>query len=474
MDQLPARIAGNPFTNDRPMAVTNPYTGETIAHVPACGPDEVEAACTAASVVLDRDDLPQHARARVLETAAGELRERIEDFARTICLEAGKPIRTARTEVARCVDTLTFAAVEARKLAGELLPMEASESGAGKLAFVLRVPIGVVAAITPFNFPLNLVAHKVAPAVAAGCPVVLKPADVAPLSALKLVDLLVDSGLPADWVSVVTGTGKEAGEPLVDHPVPALVTFTGSVPVGWGIAARAPKKRVALELGSNAPLIVEPDADLDVVAAKVAASAYSYAGQSCISTQRVLVQRSVHADLLERLASEAETLTVGDPLDEATDVGPLISAEAATRVRTWIEAAVDGGGRLVAGGELVDGSAIRPAIVDQPPLEADLCRLEAFGPAVVVLPYDDLDEAIALANDSDYGLHVGVFTNDLGAAIGASRRLRFGGVLVNEVPTYRADQQPYGGVRDAGNTREGPAYAVEEMTERRFVSFQAP
>ncbi|MGH3442603.1 MAG: aldehyde dehydrogenase family protein [Nitriliruptorales bacterium] len=468
MEQVPARIAGRPFTNGRWMEVSSPYSGEVVAAVPACGSEEVEAACARAAEVLRRDGFPQVDRARVLEVAAAKLRDRVEEFARTIALEAGKPIRTARSEVVRCVDTLTFAAVEARTLSGELLPMEASDSGAGKLGLVLRVPIGVVAAISPFNFPLNLVAHKVAPAVAAGCPVVLKPADQTPLTALRLVDLLVESGLPEDWVSVVTGTGEEAGEPLVDHPVPAMVTFTGSVPVGWGIAARAPRKRVALELGSNSPLIVEPDA----VAAKVAASAYAYAGQSCISTQRVLVHRSVHEALVERLRIEAEAIRVGDPLDEDTDVGPVIAPEAAARIRGWIDAAVAGGGRLVAGGDLEGEALLRPAVVDQPPPDADLCRLEAFGPVVVVLPYDDFDEAIDLANDSEFGLHVGLFTSNLDTALRAVRELDFGGVLVNEVPTYRADQQPYGGVRDAGNTREGPAYAVREMTELRFVSFQ--
>ena len=350
--------------------------------------------------------------------------------------------------------------------------MAASASAAGKLGFALRMPAGVVAAISPFNFPLNLVAHKLAPAIAAGCPVVLKPAPQTPLTALALVDLLVDAGLPADWVSVVTDRRAEAGGPLVEHPVPAVVTFTGSVPVGWGIAAAAPRKRVLLELGSNSPLIVEPDADLDAVASRCGPAAFGFAGQSCISVQRLLVHRSVHHRVVEDLARTADGLVVGDPLDEATDVGPLIAADEARRVHDWIGAAVDAGATRVTGGEL-DGATVRPAVLTGVDTDSAVWRREAFGPVVAVRAYDTFDEAVALANDSDFGLHAGVFTRDLRTALRAVRELDFGGVLINEVPTFRADQQPYGGVRDAGNTREGPRYAIEEMTTLRFVSLQA-
>ena len=372
----------------------------------------------------------------------------------------------------RAVDTFAFASSEARRLSGELLPMEASASGAGKLGIALRLPAGVVAAISPFNFPLNLVAHKLAPAIAAGCPVVLKPAPQTPLTALALVELLVDAGLPADWISVVTDSRAEAGGPLVEHPVPAVVTFTGSVPVGWGISAAAPRKRVLLELGSNSPLIVEPDADLGGLAGRCGPAAFGFAGQSCISVQRVLVHRSIHDRLVEDLAATADGLTVGDPLDDATDVGPLIAPEEVTRVRSWIDAAVAAGATLVTGGEL-DGGLLRPTVVTDVDVDSDVWRREVFGPVVAVRAYDTFDEAVELANDSDFGLHAGVFTNDLRTALRAVRELDFGGVLVNEVPTFRADQQPYGGVRDAGNTREGPAYAIEEMTVLRFVSLQA-
>ena len=472
VEQTPVRIAGREVRTEDAIEVRNPYGGALVGTVPACSAEHADEACRAAAAALERDDFPQYERARVLETAADELRRRVEDFARTIALEAGKPIKTARIEANRCVDTLTFSAVEARRLAGEMIPTEASQSGAGKIGFTLRVPIGVVAAITPFNFPLNLVAHKVAPAVAAGCPVVLKPASATPLSGIALVELLVESGMPEDWVSVVTGSGSAVGDPLVRHPIPAMVTFTGSVDVGWEIAAKAPKKKVSLELGSNSPVIVEPDADLSAVAAKVRVAGFSHAGQSCISTQRVLVHRSVHEPLVAALRDAVASLVCGDPLDESTDVGPMIVESETDRVLAWIDEARADGAELVAGGQVDDGVLV-PTVVDWVPRRAKLWTREVFGPVVVVLPYDDFDAAIEMANDSDFGLQAGVFTSDLAKATRAARRLRFGGVLVNDVPTQRVDQQPYGGVRDSGNTREGPAYTVREMTELRFVSLPA-
>lgn len=471
MDQTPIRLAGELVTTDASVEVRNPYGGAVIAEVPRCGPDEVDRACQAAAAALARRDFPQHARARVLERAADLVRAQVEDLARTICREAGKPIRTARVEATRCADTLTFSAVEARGLGGEVVPFEASESGAGKLGFALREPIGVVAAITPFNFPLNLVAHKLGPAIAAGCPVVLKPAPQTPLSALALVELLVEAGLPPDWVSVVTDDGTSAGEPLVAHPVPRMISFTGSVRVGWAIAAAAPRKKVALELGSNSPVIVAADADIAAVAAKLRVAGFSHAGQSCISVQRIVVHEDVHDRLLAELRTQLAGVVVGDPADDDTEVGPLIRPEENDRVLAWIEAAVADGAEVVCGGRVQDGILL-PTVVDRVPRHSDLHRREVFGPVVAVLPYRDLDEAIEIANDTDLGLHAGIFTNDLPTALRAVRELRFGGVIVNDVPTFRADQQPYGGVRDAGNTREGPASAVREMTELKVVSFQ--
>ncbi|NOY56574.1 MAG: aldehyde dehydrogenase family protein [Actinobacteria bacterium] len=450
--------------------VRNPYDGEVVGTVPLCDANDVDAACRTAAAVLARDDFPRHARARVLEQAAGLLRGRVREFGEVIARESGKPIRTATAEAMRAVDTLTFSAAVARTFTGEMVPMEASQAGEGRIGFAMRVPIGVVAAISPFNFPLNLVAHKVGPAIAAGCPVVLKPASATPLSAIALVDLLIEAGLPSDWITVVTGPGATVGGALVDHPIPALISFTGSPAAGWQIRARAPHKKVSLELGSSSPLIVEPGVDLDRVASAVRTAGFSHAGQSCISTQRILVHRDVKDALEHLLAKAVDSLVVGDPLDEATDVGPLIDAAETERVLRWIQAAVAEGARLVAGGN-VESGLLRPTVVADAPLDTDLCTKEVFGPVVVTIGYETFDEAIGIANATDFGLNAGVFTNDLGKALRAVRALHFGSVLINEVPTYRADQQPYGGVKQSGNTREGPAYAVQEMTELRFVMF---
>ena len=460
-------IAGVPVATEVWDEVRSPWDGSLVGRVPRCGPDEVEAACAGAAAALARGDLPAWRRAEVLDAAAALLAERTEDVARLVAAEAGKPLRDARGEVARCLDTLRYSAVEARTLSGDLLPLEGSRSAAGRLGFSKRVPLGVVAAITPFNFPLNLVAHKVGPAIAAGCPVVLKPAEQAPLSALALVGLLVEAGLPADWISVVTGDGPGAGVPLVAHPVPAMVSFTGSVPAGKAIAAAAPDKKVALELGSTSPVIVEPDADVAFVVERIRQGGFSYAGQSCISTQRVLVHESVRDELTSALVEAVGSLVVGDPLDEATEVGPLISAEETERVRTWLAEAADAGARVLVGGGEGPGGAITPAVVVDVPPDASLQRREVFGPVVTVTGYADLDEAIALANDSDFGLHCGLFTRDLDTVLAAFDGLDFGGVIVNDVPTFRADQQPYGGTKDSGITREGPAYTVQEMTALR-------
>jgi acyl-CoA reductase-like NAD-dependent aldehyde dehydrogenase len=460
------------MTADQWLQVRNPYDGTEVGRVPACSANDVDTACAAAAAALGRDDFPQHRRAEVLDRAATLLADRSEEFVRTVALEAGKPLRDARGEVARGVNTLRLSATAARSLAGDMLPLEGSADGVGRLGFTLRVPVGVVAAITPFNFPLNLVAHKLGPAIASGCPVVLKPAEQTPITAIRLVDLLVEAGLPHDWVSVLTGTGAEVGAPLVAHPLVRLVSFTGSVAVGRAIERAAVGKRVTLELGSNAPVIVEPDADLARVAAAVRWAGFAYAGQSCISTQRVLVHESRHGELVKLLDEAVSTLTVGDPLDEATEVGPLIAPGETERVRSWVAAAADAGAKIVTGGR-VEGPVLLPTVLDEPPLTSDVWRKEVFGPVVTVTPYADFSEAVRLANESDFGLHVGVFTADLGTALRAVRELDYGGVLVNEVPTWRADQAPYGGRRDSGNTREGPAYAIEEMTELRFVMLRA-
>ncbi|GIU86790.1 MAG: aldehyde dehydrogenase [Acidimicrobiia bacterium] len=463
-------VAGEQVTTGRWIEVRAPYDGAPVARVPECGPAEVDRAVAAARRALERGPLPQWRRAEILDSAARLLAARVEEFARTIAAEAAKPIRTARVEAERAVSTCTFAAVAARTLAGEVVPMEASPAGAGKLAFTLRVPVGVVGAISPFNFPLNLVVHKVAPAIAAGCPVVLKPASQTPVSALAFARLLVDEcGLPADQLHVVTGGGGTVGNALVDHPGVAMITFTGSPDVGWGIRARAPRKKVGLELGNNAPVIIEPSADVGAAARKIAVAGFSHAGQSCISTQRVLVHEAVHDEFVDAFVPLVEALVVGDPLDERTDVSALISVPERERVRSWVDEAVAAGAAVLAGGQVRDDGVLAPTVLDGVTPGMKVCALEVFGPVVGIARYRDLDEALRLANDTRYGLQAAIFTASLADGLRAARTLDFGGVLVNEVPTYRADQQPYGGVRDSGNTREGPAYAVQEMTEPRLV-----
>jgi acyl-CoA reductase-like NAD-dependent aldehyde dehydrogenase len=453
--------------------VHSPYDGSVVGRVAEGDAALVDRAVKAARQAFESTDFPQHERAAVLDCAAGLVRERIEDLALTIAAEAGKPLKTAQVEAARCVDTLTFSATEARKLTGGTVPMEASPAGAGKLGVMLRVPFGVVGAISPFNFPLNLVAHKLGPAIAAGNAIVLKPAGQTPISALKLAEVLVEAGLPEGWLSVIPGPGSEVGNAIVEHEMTPALTFTGSAGVGWGIRGRVPHKKVNLELGSNAPLIVHADGDWETAADKAKLHAFSHAGQSCISIQRILVHEDVADGFTARLVANTEALRVGDPLDPETDVGPLISGDDRDRVKQWVEEAVGAGAELLTGGDLVDeGRCLAPTLLGAPPREAKVWREEVFGPVATIDRYAEFDEALRLANDSKFGLQAGVFTADVGRAVEAANALEFGGVLINEVPTFRADQMPYGGVKDSGNTREGPAFAVQELTEERFVTFQ--
>lgn len=451
------------------LEVRAPYSGEVVGRVAKAGADETRRAVDAAERAL-ADPLPAHERAAILDRVAALLAERGEEVAQTICAEAGKPIRTARGEAARAVSTYTFAAVEARKLAGEMIPMDASEAGAGKVAFTLRRPVGVVGAISPFNFPCNLVAHKLAPALAAGCPVVLKPASQTPLSAYLLAELEQEAGLPAGWLNVVTGPAAAIGDVLVGDERIKLITFTGSSGVGWGLQERAPRKRVRLELGNSTPALVMADADVETAAAKLAANAFAFAGQSCISVQRIYVERTVLDDFLARFVPKVEALVVGDPADEATDVGPVIDRGNRDRIAGWIEEAQAAGARLLTGG--LDGELIRPTLLADVPDTAKVSCEEVFGPVAIVNPVDSLAEAIERANGTDFGLQAGIFTASIASALAAAEGLEFGGVTVNEAPTFRADQMPYGGVKGSGNTKEGPAFTVREMTEERLVVVQ--
>jgi acyl-CoA reductase-like NAD-dependent aldehyde dehydrogenase len=447
--------------------VRSPYSGEVVGRVAKAGVDETRRAIDAAEQAM-REPLPAHKRAEILVRVAGALGRRHDEVARLVSDEAGKPLKAARIEASRAMSTYTFAAVEARKLAGDVVPMDASQSGEGKLAFTLRKPIGVVGAISPFNFPLNLVAHKIAPALAAGCAVVLKPASQTPLSALFLAELEDEAGLPPGWLNVVVGPASEIGDALIEDERVKVITFTGSSGVGWKLRERAPKKRVNLELGNSTPLIVEADADLEAAAAATAQHGFSFAGQSCISIQRVYIQRAVYDDFVRRLIPKVEALMLGDPAEEDTDVGPVIDEDARDRILAWIEEARAGGAEVLTGGEL-EGELIRPTVIADAGPDLKVSCEEVFGPVVTVNPYDPLEEALELANGTKYGLQAGIFTENVRSALRAAQELEFGGVTVNEAPTFRADQMPYGGVKDSGNTREGPAYSVREFTEERVV-----
>ena len=449
--------------------VRSPYSGDVVGRVAKAGADEARQALDAAERAM-QEPLPAHKRAEILVRVAAALGRRHDEVARLISDEAGKPMKAARVEAQRAMSTYTFAAVEARKLAGEMVPMDAAQAGEGKLAFTLRRPVGIVGAISPFNFPLNLVAHKLAPALAAGCAVVLKPASQTPLSALLLAELAQEAGLPPGWVNVVVGKASEIGDVLVEDERVKLITFTGSSGVGWDLKRRAPKKRVNLELGNATPVIVAADADVSFAATKVAQNGFSFAGQSCISVQRVYVERSVYDEFVAALVPLVEGLKVGDPAEEDTDVGPVIDEDARERILEWIESSR---GEVLTGGSL-DGELIRPTVIANPPPEDKVSCEEVFGPVCTVSAVDSVDDAIRLANGTRYGLQAGIFTTSIANALRAAQGLEFGGVTVNEAPTFRSDQMPYGGVKDSGNTREGPRYAVREMTEERLVVVDLP
>lgn len=471
MEISPAIIDGRPVLSSETIEVRSPFDGSPIGLVPACTTSVIDDAVAVAKERLrSGPPLPAHQRAEILDSAARLLAERSEFFARSISAEAAKAITAARTEVARAIDTFRFSAAAVRTETGDMVAMDASTTGHGRIGFTLRRPIGVVACITPFNFPLNLVCHKIAPGIAAGVPMVLKPASATPLTALALAALLADCGLPDGWLNVVTCRGETASH-LVTHPDVAMITFTGSGEVGWQLKASVPHKRVGLELGNSSPVIVEADADLDLAAERIVAGGFGYSGQTCISVQRVMAQRSVLEGLLDRVVARTEAVTVGDPADEATVVSSLIDVRAADHVRRSIDAAVADGAEVLTGGSgpghggtPLPRNAVAPTIITGVRSTMDVATDEVFGPVIGFTGYGTLDEAIDLANGTRYGLQAGIFTRDIGSALEASRRLDFGGVIINDTSAYRTDQMPYGGVKESGNTREGPAYAIKEMT----------
>jgi len=462
-------IAGQWIETQDKIQVLNPFDGSLVDTVPSADPQEVELALASATRGADlMAEMPGYERYEILMKAAELLRERQEDFARLICRESGKVLRESRFEVTRAIETIELSAAEAKRIRGETIPLDAASGGQGKFGFTLRVPCGVVVAISPFNFPLNLLCHKVAPALAAGNAVIAKPPTDTPLTGLRFTELLLEAGLPPEGIQCITGPGGSVGEQLCgDHRV-RKISFTGSPSVGERICQIAGIKKVTMELGSNSPLIIMPDADIEQVARATAATGYANAGQVCISTQRVLVNEGIYGDFLDALRPEVESITTGNPLEELTQMGPMIREEDAIRVEAWINESVSGGARLVTGGGR-QGNLVSPTVVADVDVRQRISCDELFGPAVAVTPFNDIDQAIALANDSKYGLSAGIFTRNLDWAMKFVREVHSGNLIVNWGPQWRVDLMPYGGLKQSGFGKEGPSYAVEEMTELKMV-----
>lgn len=456
------------------LEVFSPWDGSHIGSVPIATVDEVERSLATASAAHKSCTPTLHERASVLDRAVSIMLDRSEELASTICLEAGKPITAARLEVTRTCDTFRASAVEARSLVGTMIPMDASVAGDGRFGFTDRVPIGVVLAITPFNFPLNLSAHKLAPAIAAGCPVIHKPASATPLTAQILHSILLEAGQPADRLHLLCGPGATVGEQLVRDDRVELITFTGSSSVGWGIKKQAPRTHVTLELGNATPIIIRHDADVERAAQAIVAGGFGFAGQSCISVQRVIAHSSIRADLLACVIERVATLSVGNPQDPTTVVGPLINARAAEKARDIVGDSVQDGAQIVAGTSAISGpnsTLMSPTILANVTPNMRIGHEEIFGPCVAFMQTTDDtdDELVRLANSSPYGLQAGIWTSDISKALQMSRELEFGCVVINESPTFRADQMPYGGVKDSGNAKEGPHWTVRSMTTERLV-----
>ncbi len=449
--------------------VLNPYNGKLIGTVPVATKSDVEAAVSAAveaGPVMAK--MPAYKRAEILRRTSDLLKAAEREMATTIASEAGKAFKFALGEVRRAQDTFGFAAEEARRIHGETIPMDAAAGGVNRFGFYIRVPIGVVAAISPFNFPLNLVAHKVAPAIAAGCTIVLKPATATPITSVRLVELLLEAGLPSGAINLVTGGGSTVGNWLTADPRVAKITFTGSPVVGRAIIKNAGLKKVTMELGNNSATILDEDADLDQAIPACVVGAFSNSGQVCISVQRIYVHRNIYDSFRDRFVDAVKKLKVGDPVEEDTDVGPLISEKEAIRIEEWVNEAVETGATVLVGGKR-EGAVYAPTVLENVSANMKVVCDEAFGPLVSLIPFDDFDTALAWTDASIYGLQAGIYTKDLNKALRAVERLNVGGVIINDVPAYRVDHMPYGGNKDSGIGREGPRFAVEEMTTIKMV-----
>ena len=462
-------VCGGWRSADRTRPVVNPYHRGTVGEVCQASARDIQDAAQAASDAFQETrKLSSESRAGILATIAREIRSQHEALARLMSNETGKPISAARLEVERAVFTFEIASEEAKRIEGDLIPLDLAPNSTGRVGIVKRFPLGPVAAITPFNFPLNLVAHKVGPAIAAGNTVVLKPSSSAPLTALALAAIVEKSGLPKGAFNVVPCLGDEANQ-LVENELFKLISFTGSPDVGWRLKNRAGKKRTVLELGGNAGVIVDRDANLSYALPRIVWGSYGVAGQSCISVQRIFVQKGLYEAFLERFVELSRAVPTGDPSDERTVVGPMITEGAAAQVEEWIREAVKGGATVRCGGSR-EGAVLHPTVLTDVKPSMSVCAREVFAPLVTVVPFEDFKEAVARVNDSRYGLQAGVFTNSLSNTMFAFEHLDVGGVIINDVPTYRMDHMPYGGVKDSGFGREGVRYAIEEMTEMKLLA----
>jgi acyl-CoA reductase-like NAD-dependent aldehyde dehydrogenase len=471
--RYPYYLANQPVSAKQELDVLDKFTGKRATRVSLADAAAVRKAIVAAHKARGAmAAFPPDARRGVLEHCVRRFGERFEELAQALCIEAGKPIKDARGEVSRLVDTFRIAAGEATRSPGELLELQISPRTRGYRGMVKRVPIGVCSFITPFNFPLNLVAHKVAPAIAAGCPFVLKPAEKTPIGALIIAEILAETELPKGAFSVVVCTTDDASALVEDERI-ALLSFTGGL-VGWDLKARAGRKKVTLELGGNAACIVDadPGASLDQVVERMVFGAYYQSGQSCISVQRIYAHKDIHDKLRRKLKAAVARLRTGDPRLESTFIGPMVNEEAAQRLESWIAAARKGGAKVIAGGPRV-GNMLPATLLERVPHDSDLYRREAFGPVALIEPFDDFDDALDAVNDSDFGLQVGVFTGNLAHAMRAWDRLEVGGVIVGDVPSFRVDNMPYGGVKHSGLGREGVRYAIEDMSEQRLLVIRA-
>ncbi len=457
------------------LQVRNPYNQELLGTIPKATRQQVDNAIQSAQEAFKiTKNFPAHKRALILEHTSDIIKERKEELAQTITLESGKPIKLAKGEVDRASETFKFASEEAKRLYGETIPMDASAKGENRIGFTFREPLGIIAAITPFNFPLNLVAHKIAPAIASGNTIVLKPSTYTPITAIKLGEIMIEAGLPQGVLNILTGTGSTIGDAIVRDTRISKITFTGSASVGLGITERAGLKRITLELGSNSPVIIDKDigVSLQKIVERCVFGSFAYSGQVCISIQRIYVHQNIKDQFIKQFLKTVSELKSGNPLDEDTDIGPMITKQEANRTKQWIDKAISEGAKVLIGNSHKD-SMFKPTVLTNVTPEMKVVAREMFAPVVSIMGFEDWEQVIKKVNNSKYGLNAGVYTNDVKKALYASKNLEVGGIIINDIPTYRVDHIPYGGVKESGIGREGVKYAIQEMTQLKFVCFNS-